>query len=100
MAIRAQARVTYSAAGSPAGTYLNGVSAPVDSGVGIATLTLQHPVDRTQGAVVACLACSASGTACTPVTRIEAILGTGTTADTTVRVRMYDSSGVLRDPAV
>lgn len=100
MATRAQARVTFSAAGSPAGTFLDGFSAPVDTAVGIVSLTLTYPTDRADSCIYCSLVASATGTASTPVARVAAEIGTDTAADTVVRVRTYDSSGVARDPAV
>lgn len=98
--IHAQARVTYTAAGSPAGTYLDGLVAPRDTGVGVVSFSLGAPIDRT----VSCVLCSltASGTG-TPPTRggyVCAEVGGSGTPDTQVRVRIFDSGTVAVDPAV
>ena len=101
MALRAWARTIFSAAGSPGTTARRGFTAGLDTAVGRVTYTLDRPVDRTE----ACTLCSwvhagvGTGIACAPLASgtIEADIASG---DTTVEVRMRQSSGATADPAI
>ena len=96
MGIRAYARVTFPAAGSPSTSVRRGFGAVVDTAVGRTTFTLERAIDRNEG----CVLCSFLGTA------NSAALSAGTSdadvaaADTTVEIRCRQSSGALADPAV
>ena len=100
MALRAFARVIFTAANSPSTTARRGFRAGIDTANGRTTFTLDRPIDRTEGCVLA--------------SRIQGSVGTGSPvfggggqlsaavalADTTVEVRSYNTAGTLADPVV
>jgi len=97
---RAFARVTYNANGTPTVSGSKGFSGINDVAVGRARFTLDRAIDRTE----ACVLCSflgtigAGGYALAGGT-IDADIGIPAGAlDTTVEVRMRQSSGALADP--
>ena len=101
MALRAWARVIFTAAGSPSTTARRGFTAGLDTATGRVTFTLGRPQDRTEGFVLASFDHASVGTG-SPVmgsAAVGMIEAETALADTTVEVRTR-AGATLTDPVV
>ena len=100
MALRAWARVIFTAAGSPSTTARRGFTAGLDTATGRVTFTLDRPQDRTEGFILASFSQGSIGTGSPTMAGGGEIEADVAAADTTLEVRTRNSAGTLTDPVV